>query len=188
MWSIWYFSWKVDIENIVGKTENATDQHFLLFIKFPKAYLIPEACENLGLCCKGLTLYQNTKRYTGPISKKSVVNNSNVVKIVKLVLDRVENIVGKGENAGYKHFLLFPTMFSKVYFLRVCGKRLKDANLLTMSIPFLFQHIHHIILILFTHQNIQTNCPYFRQKFIHRSFFFNTYWITKVFSYCHRNI
>ena len=23
----------------------------------------------------------------------------------------VENIVGKGENAGYQHFLLFPTMF-----------------------------------------------------------------------------
>ena len=28
------------------------------------------------------------------------------------VFDRVENIVGKGENAGYQHFLLFPTMFS----------------------------------------------------------------------------
>ena len=24
----------------------------------------------------------------------------------------LENIVGKGENAGYQHFLLFPTMFS----------------------------------------------------------------------------
>ena len=30
------------------------------------------------------------------------------------VFDRVENIVGKGENAGYQHFL---TMFSKVLFL-----------------------------------------------------------------------
>ena len=27
--------------------------------------------------------------------------------------DRVENIVGKGENAGYQHFSPFPTMFSK---------------------------------------------------------------------------
>ena len=25
--------------------------------------------------------------------------------------DRVENIVGKGENAGYQHFLLFPQSF-----------------------------------------------------------------------------
>ena len=26
---------------------------------------------------------------------------------------RVENIVGKGENAGYQHFLLFPQCFQK---------------------------------------------------------------------------
>ena len=25
--------------------------------------------------------------------------------------DKVENIVGKGENAGYQHFLLFPQCF-----------------------------------------------------------------------------
>ena len=29
------------------------------------------------------------------------------------VLDRVEVIVGKGENAGYQHFLLFPQSFQK---------------------------------------------------------------------------
>ena len=35
------------------------------------------------------------------------------------VTDWVENIVGKGENAGYQHFLLFPTMSSKGIFSRV---------------------------------------------------------------------
>ena len=55
------------------------------------------------------------------------------------VFDRVENVVGNGENAGYQHFLLenagytvgkgekcclpafstFPTMFSRSIFLRV---------------------------------------------------------------------
>ena len=30
------------------------------------------------------------------------------------VFDKVENIVGKGENAGYQHFLLFPQCFQKV--------------------------------------------------------------------------
>ena len=30
---------------------------------------------------------------------------------VKFVSGRVENIVGKGENAGYQHFLLFPQCF-----------------------------------------------------------------------------
>ena len=29
------------------------------------------------------------------------------------VIDWVENIVGKGENAGYQHFLLFPQCFQK---------------------------------------------------------------------------
>ena len=32
------------------------------------------------------------------------------------VFDRVENIVGKGENAGYQHFLLFPQCFVKASF------------------------------------------------------------------------
>ena len=35
------------------------------------------------------------------------------------VFDRVENIVGKGENAGYQHFLLFSQIFSKGLFPRV---------------------------------------------------------------------
>ena len=29
------------------------------------------------------------------------------------VTDWIENIVGKGENAGYQHFLLFPQCFQK---------------------------------------------------------------------------
>ena len=32
----------------------------------------------------------------------------NVTENLKLVLERVENVIGKGENAGYQHFLLFP--------------------------------------------------------------------------------
>ena len=32
------------------------------------------------------------------------------------VFDRVETIVGKGENAGYQHFLLFPQCFEKASF------------------------------------------------------------------------
>ena len=31
----------------------------------------------------------------------------------------IENIAGKGENAGYQHFLIFPTMFYKGFFVRV---------------------------------------------------------------------
>ena len=34
--------------------------------------------------------------------------------MMELSLNRIENIVGKGENAGYQHFLLFPQWFQKV--------------------------------------------------------------------------
>ena len=37
----------------------------------------------------------------------------DVTEILKFVSRRVENIVGKGENAGYQHFLLFPQCFPK---------------------------------------------------------------------------
>ena len=32
---------------------------------------------------------------------------------LKMVFGRLENIVGKGENAGHGHFLLFPQCFPK---------------------------------------------------------------------------
>ena len=36
-----------------------------------------------------------------------------VAKMVISVFDRVENIVGRGENAGHQHFLLFTQCFPK---------------------------------------------------------------------------
>ena len=45
------------------------------------------------------------------------------------VFERIENTVGKGENTGYQHFLLFPHCFPKPYSLGslksgFCGKEL----------------------------------------------------------------
>ena len=40
-------------------------------------------------------------------------NKINLNKKSILVWGRLENIEGKRENAGYQHFLVFPTMFSK---------------------------------------------------------------------------
>ena len=45
----------------------------------------------------------------------------NETEKLKFILGREENIVGKGENAGYQHFLLFPQMFFKASFLRDMG-------------------------------------------------------------------
>ena len=40
----------------------------------------------------------------------------NMNQKLKFDMGRVENIVGKGENAGYQHFLLFPQYFRKASF------------------------------------------------------------------------
>ena len=42
----------------------------------------------------------------------------NVNAQLKIGLGRTENIVGKGENAGHQHFLLFPQCFQKASFSR----------------------------------------------------------------------
>ena len=42
---------------------------------------------------------------------------------MKIVFERVENIVGKGENAGYQHILLFPQCFQKASFLKIVNSR-----------------------------------------------------------------
>ena len=45
-------------------------------------------------------------------------NKINLNKKSKLVFGRVKNIVEKGENAGYQHFLLFQQCFQKGSLLR----------------------------------------------------------------------
>ena len=39
----------------------------------------------------------------------------NTTQNIKVVFHRIENIVGKEENAGYQHFLLFPQCFQKPF-------------------------------------------------------------------------
>ena len=41
-------------------------------------------------------------------------NKFNMARVMRFIVDRVENIVGKEENAGYQHFLLFPQCFQKL--------------------------------------------------------------------------
>ena len=43
-------------------------------------------------------------------------DNLNVYQKLKFASGRVENIVGKGENAGYQHFLPFPPCVQKASF------------------------------------------------------------------------
>ena len=50
-------------------------------------------------------------------------NKINVSEKLKFESDWVDNNVGKGENAGYQHFLLFPQCFQEASFQRL----LKDG-------------------------------------------------------------
>ena len=57
----------------------------------------------------------------------------NVDKMTISLLDRVENTEGKGENAGYQHFLLFPQCFPKPFSLgllkvEIVWKRVKRKS------------------------------------------------------------
>ena len=50
-----------------------------------------------------------------------------LLKNLKFVLGLVENIVGKGENAGYQYFLLFPQCFQKASMLNTLWRYMKVA-------------------------------------------------------------
>ena len=50
-----------------------------------------------------------------PKFKAFADNKSNVTQNIKVVFHRLENIVGKEENAGYQHFLLFPQCFQNAF-------------------------------------------------------------------------
>ena len=58
-----------------------------------------------------------THFWSSPKFKAFADDQSKVAQMLKFAPDRVENIVGKGENAGNKHFLLFPQYFQKASFL-----------------------------------------------------------------------
>ena len=63
--------------------------------------------ESLKIRCL-LTLLPNDKILHWSMLKVFADDKLYVTEEMKLALRRVENIMGKGENAGYQHFLLFP--------------------------------------------------------------------------------
>ena len=81
-------------------------------------------------CTFLLTLFPNNQILDVTKLKAIAENKINVAPMMISVFGRVENIVGKGEYAGYQHFLLFPQCFQKASFLgsfkvRIVWKRVK---------------------------------------------------------------
>ena len=57
--------------------------------------------------------YQMSKSWMSETKLKAQADDKlNVAKMMIYLSDGVENTVGKGENAGYQHFPLFPQCFS----------------------------------------------------------------------------
>ena len=69
------------------------------------------------------------------IQKHFADDSSNVAEMVIFVFDRDENIVEKGENAGYQHFLLFPQSFQKASSPEKSGLCSKELNLQSVICP-----------------------------------------------------
>ena len=75
---------------------------------------------------------------------------------MKFALGRVENIVEKGENAGYQHFLLFPQCFQKfLSFTEVSG--LSDSGLTVFCLSAVYVYVCScmIYLVLRVHVHIE---------------------------------
>ena len=71
-----------------------------------------------AIYCMVLVLFNslpNDKSLDLSNSKAFTDDNLCAVQLICLPV-LVENIVGKGENAGYQHFLLFPQCFQKASF------------------------------------------------------------------------
>ena len=66
--------------------------------------------EKSKFCCNSIALPNNKILLCSKL-KALADNKIDVVKMMISLLERVENTVGKGENAGYQHFLLFPQCF-----------------------------------------------------------------------------
>ena len=64
-------------------------------------------------------------RFVNSLPNEKILHRSKLkafaddnIKLAKMMIspfDRVENIVEKGENVGYQHFLLFPQCFLRVF-------------------------------------------------------------------------
>ena len=93
------------MENIVGKGEIARFEQ--CFHNVFKSCLLLMG-KNEYLWSKGLTLYQLTKKLDFPNSKE-IANDK--INIAENLSERIENIVVKGENAVYQHFLFFQNDF-----------------------------------------------------------------------------
>ena len=95
----------ITLKNILSKKYGDQERELLkTLLLFPQCFL-PYFCLQMLSICTSLNI---------TISKRL-----NDALVMEFVFNLVENIVGKGENPGYEHFLLFPLCFQKGLYIRV---------------------------------------------------------------------
>ena len=103
--------------------------NFLLFQNSIKNFSLTVKNPQVSVCFFFFYYYfqgVGTKDFFNPLPNNKILDLSKFKQFadnklvptqkLKFVLGREENIVGKGENAGYQHFLLFQQRFRKACF------------------------------------------------------------------------
>ena len=75
---------------------------------------MPNIWSSPKICCLVNNPLPNAKILGMTKFKAFADDKLNIAKMTVFLIDRAENTVGKGENAGYQHFLLFPQCFPKL--------------------------------------------------------------------------
>ena len=116
-------------------------------LRLPEFSPFPRTMSSKPPCFKVFNPLPNDKIVDVTKLKTSADNKSNIAYMMISLFDRVENTVGKGENAGHQHFLLFPQCFPKPSFKRkksgLCGKGLLSLGLYRKSLGcFIFAFVY----------------------------------------------
>ena len=100
---------------------SATQSPRLALFSVTARFLLSPVLQTINSFCikEWFNSLPNKKKYkTGSKLKAFAEDSLNLVQMMISVFffDRIENILGKGENAGDQHFLLFPESFQKAAF------------------------------------------------------------------------
>ena len=87
-------------------TENSPNQYKRLWKKEKFLFSKDLYCRHINVVWERLNPLPNDKIFDWS-KLKEFTDKKNVTEKLKFVLGRVEKIMGKGENVGYQHFLLF---------------------------------------------------------------------------------
>ena len=104
------------IDDFVDRIINYVDQYAAKALDLVSALQTEPYKLSHTLSTGGFNSIPNDKNRDWSALKPFADDTFNIAKIMIFVCDRVENIVGKGENAGYQHFLLFLQCFQKASF------------------------------------------------------------------------